>query len=163
MLRNNEDSKIINAVVKRGHQIASGRATDNPYPKGSIEMQVPYFRALGLDLTRYFFGTLNLSISPYGFLIKEPDHHFMNVKWMEGCPAEDFMLVQCEIECKLIRYKGYVYYPDPSTKIGHFQDESTLEVIVEYIDGVGYGDQLALVLDQTKIEVTHRKAPNTPS
>ncbi|MEO0928977.1 MAG: hypothetical protein AAFY63_24355, partial [Cyanobacteria bacterium J06643_13] len=52
-------------TVKAGHQVASGQATDSPYEQGTLEMQLPYFRALGLDLRDFFLGTLNVSIAPH--------------------------------------------------------------------------------------------------
>ena len=143
----------LEAVINLGHQIASGKAIDSPYPKGSIEMQAPYFKANGLDLDGYFLGTLNLSISPNKFVVKKPDFHFRDVVWAEGFPSEDFMFVRCDIQYKDKTYGGFVYYPDPKTKIGHFQDESTIEVISEYIEGIAYGDDVVLFLDLERINV----------
>lgn len=117
-------------------------------------MQLPYFRERGLDLERYFPATLNLSIAPHKFTVKRPDHHFKDVRWADGFPAEDFLFVACELKYLDRRHKAYVYYPDPATKIGHFQDESTIEVISEHIDCLGYGDSIAIVLDLDKVRVT---------
>ncbi len=41
------------AVLVQGHGVASGKAV-SPYPKGTIEMQLPFFAALGLDLSSYW-------------------------------------------------------------------------------------------------------------
>lgn len=143
----------IEAIVKRGHRIASGQATDSPYPKGSIEMQRPCFAEGGLDLRGCFPATLNLSIAPYRFTVKSPDHHFRKVHWAEGFPPEDFLFIRCALRHRGAEYPAFVYYPDPATKIGHFQDDATLEVIAEPIDGLDYGDKVVIVLDPGKIEI----------
>ena len=116
-------------------------------------MQTPYFKERGLDLKNYYRGTLNLSISPHHFSIKMPDYNFKNVAWAEGFPAEDFLFVKCSIVYKNNSYRSYVYYPDPTTKIGHFQDGSTIEIISEYIEGINSGDQVTLILDLEKIDI----------
>jgi hypothetical protein len=43
-------------------------------------------------------------------------------------------------------YPGLIYYPHPETKLGHFQDPHTLEVISLQIAGIKYGDRLQLGL-----------------
>ena len=54
------------AVLLEGHGVASGQALNagqlktSPYPKGTIAMQAPLFAALGLDLSPFWPGTLNL-------------------------------------------------------------------------------------------------------
>jgi len=144
----------IMGLVKQGHRVASGTAKNSPYPKGSIEMQIPYFLSRGLDLSGYYKGTLNLSIAPHKFSVQYPDFHFKDVHWVDGFPPEDFLFVRCEISHKGVRHPAYVYYPDPETKLGHFQDESTLEVVSEYVDGLSYGDSIAIVLDLDKVSVT---------
>jgi hypothetical protein len=52
--------------LRPGHQVASGLAVNNPYPAGTIAMQTPFFKALGLDLSGFYVGTLNVSIAPTG-------------------------------------------------------------------------------------------------
>ncbi len=44
----------VEGIIERGHQVASGMASDSPYPKGTIEMQTPFFQNLGLDLSAFF-------------------------------------------------------------------------------------------------------------
>lgn len=116
-------------------------------------MQLPYFKKGGLDLGAYFPATLNLSIAPYRFTVEKPDYHFRNVHWAEGFPPEDFLFVRCAIEHHGESYPAFVYYPDPATKIGHFQDDSTLEVIAEYIKGLRYGNAVKIVLNMEKVFV----------
>jgi hypothetical protein len=59
----------VTGFVCQGFRVASGQTTDSPYPAGTIAMQVPFFRDRGLDLSRYFLGTLNVSIAPKVFTI----------------------------------------------------------------------------------------------
>ena len=46
-----------------GHGVASGRSNESPYPNGTIRMQAPVFKALGLDLSGCYFGTLNIDFA----------------------------------------------------------------------------------------------------
>ena len=68
-----------------GHGVASGIAnTDplrsaSPYPQGTLAMQAPFFAALGLDLSAYWLGTLNLSVAPARWSLQQPDYHFPNL------------------------------------------------------------------------------------
>lgn len=141
------------ATLEKGYQVASGQSENSPYPKGSIEMQLPHFKARGLCLTSFYLGTLNLSIYPHKFSIVKPDYHFKNIQWAKGFPPEDFLLVKCTLIHAEKSYQGLVYYPDPKTKIDHFQNESTLEVIAEFIDDISYGDSVYIELDVDKIRV----------
>lgn len=49
----------LTGIVKSGHQVASGRAENSPYERGTLEMQLPCFRDLGLDLSTFYLGTIN--------------------------------------------------------------------------------------------------------
>ena len=57
----------ISAVVVKGHGVASGVGGDPRFPQGTLRIQFPIFSALGLDLSGYHPGTINLSISPYRY------------------------------------------------------------------------------------------------
>ncbi len=50
-------------TVPSGYGIASGKATDHPYPKGNISMQLQFFKKLGLGLGGFFHRTTDLDIS----------------------------------------------------------------------------------------------------
>ena len=52
--------KQVSGIIKSGHQVASGIAKNNPYEKGTVAMQLPFFRDLGLDLSDFYLGTLNI-------------------------------------------------------------------------------------------------------
>lgn len=116
-------------------------------------MQAPYFEGRGLDLCGYYPGTLNLSLAPHRFVVGKPDYHFKDVHWADGFPPEDFLFVRCEIEYRGTTYPALIYYPDPATKIGHFQEDATLEVLAGFIDGLGYGDSVTILLDSDKVQV----------
>jgi hypothetical protein len=144
----------VNGVVKKGHLIASGQAKDSPYPRGSIEMQVPFFKQRGLDLSYFHPATLNIDISPISFQMVNPQYIFRGVNWTSIIPPEDFSFSKCEISNQANWYPGWVYYPHPKTKPQHFQDASTIEIITHYIVGIGYSDlvRLRLIPNEIRLE-----------
>ncbi|TQV89006.1 hypothetical protein [Aliikangiella coralliicola] len=144
-------SQTIPAVVTQGYMIASGKNKQSPYPMGSIQMQIPHFNQRGLNLERYYPATLNLLISPKTFKILKADYLFQNVNWAQGFPAEDFSFITCEIEFQKRWFNSFIYYPHPETKIDHFQNESTLEVITDYLSGIEYGDMVNLKVSSEKL------------
>ncbi|MCC2605431.1 hypothetical protein [Planctobacterium marinum] len=137
-------SKFVHGVVMQGHQIASGMAKDSPYPGGSVSLQMPFFKALGLDLTGYFPGTLNISVAPAQFRMLNPAYCFEKVAWIAGFNAETFSFAECTVWFSGKAYQGFVYYPHPETKTQHFHDASLLEVICQPIKGVHYGNKVRL-------------------
>lgn len=134
--------ETVAGVVVAGHQIASGRSKDSPYPRGSLEMQMPFFRELGLDLSSYYAGTLNVSLRPAIFEVRNPQYTFQEVKWSPNHAPEDFSFSPCRLTYYSRSYGGWVYYPRPETKLGHFQDPGTIELILPRIEGMGYGDRV---------------------
>lgn len=134
-----------------GHQIASGRAKDSPYPYGSINMQRPFFKKLGLDLSDYYPATLNLSISPWHVKIAQADWRFEQVNWAPGFNAETFSFIQCNVEFQQQHYSGWIYYPHPETKTQHFQSDQMLEVITKQIANIQYGDKLNLYINPKSV------------
>jgi hypothetical protein len=44
------------ATIARGYQVASGANASPRFPGGTLRMQLPFFAALGLDLSRYHLG-----------------------------------------------------------------------------------------------------------
>jgi len=140
-------------IIKPGHQVASGKAIDSPYDRGTIEMQLPFFKNLGLDLTNFFLGTLNISVAPYKFKIIQPQYTFKDVQWHRDYPAETFSFSPCKVVFENISYAGFIYYPHPETKIGHFQDTSILEAIAMLIPNINYGDQVQLEINSSEIMI----------
>jgi hypothetical protein len=144
----------VNGIVQEGHQVASGRAKQSPYPKGTIEMQIPLFQARGIDLSPYFPGTLNLSIHPFTMLLKQPQYTFQQVHWTTKHPPEDFSFSGCRLLAAGHLYEGLIYYPHPETKKTHFQDASTVEVLAPLIAGISYGDRVEIDVNPDEITLT---------
>lgn len=148
-------SKLValSGIVKSGHLVASGKAKDSPYERGTLEMQLPFFQDLGLDLSSFFLGTINISIAPHTFKFVRPQYTFTHVKWHPDYAAETFSFSPCQIVYRDLSYTGIIYYPHPETKIGHFQDDSILEAIAPKIPNLNYGDRLILKLNPREIEL----------
>lgn len=143
----------LTGIVQPGHQVASGQALNSPYAKGTLEMQLPLFRDLGLDLSGYYLGTVNVSIAPYTFALFQPQYTFPLVKWHPEYPAETFSFSPCVFTHQDLGYEGLVYYPHPETKIGHFQDAAIMEIIAPRIPQLNYGDRLSLQLNPQEIKL----------
>ena len=135
----------------RGHQVASRPSKDYPY--SSLEKQKPFFKALGLDLQKYFTGTLNISIAPFEFEMVKPEHTFELVEWTDLHPPETFSFSRCKVIFKGVEYTGWVYYPHPETKKTHFQNASLLEVITYEIPNIQYGDGVDIEINPDEILV----------
>nr|WP_245817540.1 hypothetical protein [Hydrococcus rivularis] len=144
----------IDGIIKQGHQVASGMAENSPYPGSTIEMQTPFFQKLGLDLTPFFPATLNVSISPYTFTVKQPEYTFQKVEWTSKHPPEDFSFSRCRVVYNNIRYDTLIYYPHPETKKTHFQDNSTVEILAPLIPNLSYGDRIQIELNSLEIEIS---------
>ncbi|GAP95770.1 hypothetical protein [Leptolyngbya sp. NIES-2104] len=146
----------IDGIVQAGYRVASGRTESSPYPQGTIEMQIPFFKALGLDLSKFFPGTLNINISPNRFELISPQYTFRNVYWAEGFPPEDFSFTPCQIIYQHQNFDSLVYYPHPETKIGHFQNASIVEVIAPLIPDLKYGDHVTLRINTDEIRIVQK-------
>jgi hypothetical protein len=146
-----KDIILVSGTVVEGHRVASGPSKEYPY--GSLERQKPFFKAGGLNLDRFFLGTLNVSIAPLRFEMFRPDYTFRQIAWTDLHPPEDFSFSLCRVHFRDREYEGYVYYPHPETKIRHFQNPSLIEVITEKITGIGYGTRLELALDPDAIRI----------
>ncbi len=142
---------LVRGLLVQGYRVASGPSTDYPY--GALERQRPIFAARGLDLSRYFNGTLNIDISPRQFKLIRPQFTFHSIAWTDLHPPEHFSFSRCRVIFKEVEYDGWVYYPHPETKLRHFQNPSLLEVIAELIPGIQYGDVLSVLVNPEEIEV----------
>jgi hypothetical protein len=145
----------VSATVKQGHGVASGKAKDPRFPNGTIAMQLPYFQQRGLDLDRYFPGTINVSISPHTYTIVRSKYTFRDIKWSSDAPSEDFSFFDCRLIFPgKIEVVGTIYYPHPDTKPEHFQSPDILEIMTEYIHGLAYEDALILEVDSQQINIS---------
>jgi len=145
--------QTVNGIIQPGHQVASGNALESPYPRGTIEMQTPFFQALGLDLTPFFQGTLNVSISPKTFELLKPEFTFRQVKWIENNPPEDFLFSRCRVLFEEQKYEGFIYYPHPETKIRHFHNPSIMEILAPLIPEIGYGSRVAIAYNPLEVRI----------
>jgi hypothetical protein len=50
-------------------------------------------------------------------------------------------------------YEGWIYYPHPETKIRHHQNDSLMEVIAQYISGIGYGAEIEVKVKPSEIDL----------
>ncbi len=139
--------------VVEGHRIASGEANDSPYPAGSLSLQIPHFRDRGLDLSDYHRATINVALEVSSVRILQPDHHFAQVRWFEGIPAEDFSFVRCRLEYRGQTHEGWVYYPHPETKPAHRQPSNVIEVVTHRVADLSYGDAVTVEVDPQRVEV----------
>ena len=145
----------INAVVIPGHGVASsGKVKDPRYPSGTIQAQFECFRERGLDLSAYFSGTVNVDIAPHSFRIKKPTYFFENVDWSEHIPPENFYFFDVSLQLDEKTYDGLIYLPDPTTKEEHFQQPTTLELLLPKIDGLAYGDAVIVDIKEDQLAVS---------
>ena len=151
-----------------GHGVASGIAnTDparsaSPYPRGTLEMQAPYFAAQGLDLSPFWLGTLNLSVAPAWWLLQQPDYHFPHLRWTDLHPPETFSFWEIQLRCsgQARSYPALIYYPHPETKARHWQPPSVLEVLAPFMDLLPSDNRFELGVDPRRIAL-HQDAPQS--
>lgn len=127
----------------------------NPnFPGGTIRMQMPFFKERGLDLAPYYLGTLNVSIASLGYRPVKAPMTFPQVKWHPVDPAETFSFFHIwRVLPDGSRIGGLVYYPHPETKPKHFQPPDMLELMFPRMQGLEYGMELDLEVDEAEIEV----------
>ena len=144
----------VKGLVQQGYGVASGKAGNPRFPHGTLAMQKAFFRERGLNLEEYFLGTLNLSIAPYRYEVRQAKYTFRNVKWSPNDPAEDFSFFDCQILTPTHkRLSGLIYYPHPETKPEHFQAPDVLEIITSFIGDLKYGDALTLEVDRQQMDI----------
>jgi hypothetical protein len=87
----------VGAVIRQGFRVASGQAFEGHDQRfnedgGTIRLQIPKFRELGLDIDQYFGGgideayvaaTLGCDISPRRMTIVQPEYHFRSMRWTD--------------------------------------------------------------------------------
>ena len=142
---------VVGRVVT-GHGVASGKAADPRFPKGTLHMQQPFFLERGMDLGRFHEGTLNLSIKPRRYEILQAKLTFHKVKWSRDLPAEDFSFFDCRVgKGTDDPVDGMIYYPHPETKPDFFQDPSTIEILAPFIHGITTDSRIELQLKKEQI------------
>lgn len=152
-------TEIINGKIVEGYRVASGQSTnDDRFNKfgGTIALQQPFFKNIGLDLDLFFSsewvkGTLNISIAPHKYEIIHPDYFFENIHWTDLLPAENFYFVELGILFQNKLYKGLLYQPDPKTKSDHFQPPEIMEIIAQNIPNAVYGEDISIIIEGDKV------------
>jgi hypothetical protein len=135
---------MLSGTVMPGHGVASGRAANSPYPQGSIAMQMPFFKELGLDLGHCWPGTLNVSIAPQTWQLLRADHCFERLQWTHLHPPETFSFVAVQLTWRSQHTGAWLYRPHPETKAAHHQAPSVMEIIAPRMEGLAYGDAVGL-------------------
>ncbi len=143
------------ATIVRGHGVASGRNGDPRFPGGTIHMQLPHFEQRGLELSGYHLATINLSLAPCRYAVRQAPLTFRKVKWHPTEPAEDFSFLPCRLRkaASEAPVNGLIYYPHPETKPEHIQAPEVVEVLAGWMDSLSYGNRLFLEYHPDELEV----------
>ena len=142
---------FVHGILVPGYRVASGPSKDYPY--GALDRQRPIFKSHGLDLGRYFNGTLNIDIRPHTFQVIKPEFTIHNVEWTDLHPPEHFSFSRCKVVFEGVEYEGWVYYPHPETKLRNFQNPSLLEVITYPIPKIVYGNEVDVLVNPEEIVI----------
>ncbi len=146
-------STPIAGIVVPGHGVASGSSPGSPYPQGSVIMQMPFFKALGLDLSDCWPGTVNVSIAPKAWTLLQADYCFEHLAWTHLHPPETFSFVRGLLIWRSQTVNAWVYRPHPETKTTHHQANTTVELIAPHMEGLAYGDAVQIVFSVASIRV----------
>ena len=146
------DWTSVSGEVIPGSQVASGTATDSPFPAGTIEMQKEFFEAAGVDMSSFHLATINVKLENVSFEIPKDAPTVWDVKWSPEHDAESFSLSPCILHHADKPYQCLVYYPRPETKIGHFKDKQTIEILAPLVPNMAYGDSVVLQLNPAEVE-----------
>ncbi|NMP32343.1 hypothetical protein HII17_12295 [Thalassotalea sp. M1531] len=129
-----------------GFQVASGKAENSPYPKGTIALQAPYFKDQGINLDGFYKGTINAEFNCDVITIDKYDYKVDQLTWCQGVAPETFIFISCKVQFKEKHYPAFIYHPIGETKIGHLQPQNCLEIVAPFINGLEYGSQAKLVI-----------------
>jgi hypothetical protein len=143
------------AIVVSGHQVASGIAQDSPFFDGTIALQKPFFKALGLDLSDCFNGTLNLALSAKTIKVLHWHYQFKQVRWSELVPAENFNFLRCQLRFGEQLVAALIYQPAAETKIAHLQAPNVVELLAPKISGLSYGAKVQLLVEPNSLRLSN--------
>ena len=162
MAQKETPSIAIPAVVVQGHRVASGLNNNPRFPGGTLRMQMPFFRELGLDLSIFHIGTINIRIDPFQYQVVRAKHTFRNLKWHPVEPAEDFSFFDVTVRHGESSTNGLIYFPHPETKPEHFQPPDALELLLPFVPGLTYGDtiQIQTIADQMVFITANESSPS---
>jgi hypothetical protein len=137
-------------LLVAGHGVASGRAPGSPYPAGTIPLQRPFFRQLGLDLADCHPGTLNLAFAGGEWRLSQPAFQVEQLPWTPLHPPETFSFWPCRLrrpDATDAAQPAWIYWPHPETKQRHWQAPDRLEVLAPWMGGLAAGIALELGVD----------------
>jgi|SRR3989338_4309583 len=140
-------------VVTPGYQNASGRNphTQARYGAGTLELQFPIFKQMGLDLSACFAGTLNVRIVGT-FRLLGRERVFRNVRWFETREPETFYFSACRLYFRGKVHAAWVYYPVKKPGVKNL-GPSTFEIVAEFIPGISYGDVVEIEVNLDEVEI----------
>ena len=138
-------------TVVAGHGVASGREKGAQFPGGAIALQRPHFAARGLDLSRFWNGTINVDVSPRRAVLTAAEWTFHLVEWLPGYPAETFSFARMRIRAGGEEHPAMLFLPHPETKPEHFPPATVIEFLAPYIGGIRVGATLDAWLDPAQI------------
>ncbi len=141
----------IHGTVMPGHGVASGRADNSPYPQSSLAMQMPFFKAMGLDLSGCWPGTLNVSIAPRTWALERANYCFERLMWTHLHPPETFSFVHLQLTWQKQTVPAWLCYPHPETKAAHYQAATVMEVLAPRLEGLKYGETVRIALPTSAI------------
>jgi hypothetical protein len=119
--------------------VASGRAgAASPYPAGTIALQAPFFAAQGIDLSRFFPGTVNVDLAPHVPPAGTTPVFDGRLRWF-GDLEERFLLTPIALRHAGVVHEGLWYFPHPETKPAHFQKPSVVELLLPWVAGLAPG------------------------
>lgn len=145
------DHLRILGTVKSGHRIASGQSTTGHQGlNNTIGLQRPFFEKVVPTFSSVWNGTINVDIAPRNFKILKRDHE-VTCEWHPGI-LETFWLVEVEIVLEGKTYKGFIYYPTPSTTKSHKDD--MIEILAPKIEGLSYGQEIEIHVPEGKIALS---------
>ena len=129
-------------VSVNGHGVASGTSNTLRIPQARSECNRPFFKALGLDLSSCFCGTLNLDFSPLEVSLADPDHCFQRCNGLISIHLRPSRFGMFRLEKDQVNLSvGWVYYPHPETKQRHWQSATTLELLAPRLSSVCNGSE----------------------
>ena len=115
-------------------------------------MQAPFFKERGLDLSGFHRGTLNISVAPRRFRIRNARLHFSSVQWTSKHPLRAFLLFCVLVDFQESEVRRLIHYPHPE-KARHHQNDSVIEVLAPWIEGIQYGDHFDLEVRESEVEI----------
>ncbi len=150
---NNATLVTLDATVIPGFGVASGNNPQSPYPQGSIAMQTPFFKELGVDVSTYYQGTLNLDCKVASLQLRKADYCFEKLKWNSTTPPETFSFVRCALLSNQGWIDGLIYYPHPETKPDHIHPDNLLEVLAPFTEEFQYGTSVKIRFSKDAFEI----------